>query len=263
MTKIKNRFINNAECLMPSVFTQSKIFLVIPENDTKKKKKLAPIVFGSRIKTESYSYLGYKLDLIKDYPLFHIFLREKQKQDTNEVKINLNDVMKELGMGVRPENREKLYERIWEFGQCSISVINIGDEKEADKYKIPKERVVLISRMSVLDKKHVIVHFCKEMDVIINNFNNQVIDLAEYRRMSKQSSMSIYLAIKSHGFIKSKTFNLTLKVLRIHYEEERSDEQVIAELKKGFSELISLGIIKSYEQNETKDKATIYKIKLE
>jgi hypothetical protein len=248
---------------MPSVFTQSKIFLVIPENDTKKKKKLAPIVFGSRKKTEAYSYLGYKLDLIKDYPLFHIFLREKQKQDTNEVKINLNEVMKELGMTVRHENRKKLYERIWEFGQCSISIINIEDEKEVDKNKIPKERVVLISRMSVLDKKHVIVHFCKEMDVIINNFNNQVIDLAEYRKLKRQSAMAIYLSIKSHGFIKSKTINLTLKVLRVHYEDERTDGQVKMELKDGFKELISSEIIKSYEQNKTKEKAVTYKITLE
>jgi len=76
--------------------------------------------------------------------------------------------------------------------------------------------------------------------------------------------MAIYLAIKSHGFIKSKIFNLTLKVLRVHYEDVRTDEQVIVELKKGFNELISLGLIKSYEKSETKkSKETIYKIELE
>jgi hypothetical protein len=263
MTKIKNRFINNAECLMPSVFTQSNIFLVIAENDTDRKKELVSMSYGSRKKTEAYSYSGYKLDLVKDYPLFHIFLREKQKQGTNEIKINLNDVMKELGMAVRSKNRNKLYERIWDFGQCSISVMNIEDDKEADKYKLPEERAVLINRMSVLDKKHVIVHFCKEMDIIVNSFDTQVIDLAEYRKLKMQSAMAIYLSIKSHGFIKSKIINLTLKVLRVHYEDERNDGQVKEELKEGFKKLISLGIIKSYEKSETHSKATIYKIKLE
>jgi len=262
MTKIKKIYINDAECLMPSVFTQSKIFLVIPENYPDLKKESVPMIIGQRTKTETYSYSGYKLDLIKDYPLFHIMLREKQHQKTNDVKINLNAVLKELGIQVKPENRFKLFNRIWEFRLCSISVTNEGD----GKFKLPKKRTALINTMTTVDEKYVIVHFCDDMDLIVDSLDTQIIDLAEYRKLKKQSAMAIYLSIKSHGFIKSKhnIINLTLKVLRVHYEVTRTDEQVIVELDKGFKKLISLGFIKSYKQSKTKKtEETTYEIKLE
>lgn len=264
MTKINNVYINNEECVMPSVFTQSPIFQVIPKNDKDAREKRVDYAGKKRTRDEAHSFSGYRLDLIRDYPLFHILLMELQKQQTNSININLDSVLKLLGVKKpRKENRKDTYNRIWKFGECTISVFKIKGDKSIPIDQLPEVKTRLIYEINEADgKNNYEVVFTPKIFELISVFQYQKIDLAKYKKLKLQSSMAIYLAIRSHAFISKKSLNLTLKTLKVHYKESNEDKHTMQDLDKGFHELIEKKFIKSYEESETAKGDVTYKIQI-
>jgi len=264
MTKINNVYINNEECVMPSVLTQSPIFQVIPQNSPVERKERIEYIGKQRTRDEAHSFSGYRLDLIRDYPLFHILLMEKQKQKTDLIKINLDSVLKQLGVKKpRKQNRENTLYRIWRLGECVITVLKTKGNKSTKISELPDVITRLILEINkVDDKNNFTVLFPERINKLIELFQYQKVDLAEYRQLSLQPSMAIYLAIRSHAFISKKSLNLTLKTLKVHYKESNEDKHTMQDLDKGFQELIEKQFIKSYLETKTAKGNVTYEIKI-
>jgi hypothetical protein len=264
MTKINNVYINNEECAMPSVFTQSPIFQVIPVNNKDERKKRIEYIAKERTKNEAHSFSGYRLDLIRDYPLFHILLMELQKQQSSSININLDKVIKQLGVNkARKENRKDTYDRIWKFSECIITVLKIKGDKSIPIEQLPEVKTRLIHEINKIDEKNNYeVIFPEKINELIALFQYQKINLGAYKKLKYQSSMAIYLAIRSHAFISKKSLNLTLNTLKVHYKESNKDKHTMQDLDIGFQELIEKQFIKSYLETNTAKGDVTYKIQI-
>jgi len=264
MTKINNVYINKEECAMPSVFTQSPIFQVIPKNDKVAREELVHYAGKKRTRDEAHSFSGYRLDLIRDYPLFHILLMEVQKQKSHTININLDSVIKQLGVKKpRKENRKNTYYRIWKFSECIITVLKIKGDKTIAIDQLPEVTTRLIHEINEADGiNNYTVVFTERINKLMALFQYQKIDLGEYKKLKLQPSMAIYLAIRSHAFISTKSLNLTLKTLKVHYKESNEDKHTMQDLEKGFQELIEKEFIKSYLEKTTAEGNITYKIKI-
>jgi hypothetical protein len=264
MTKVNGLYINKEECVMPSVFTQSPVFQVIPKNNKDERDKRVEYIGKQRTRDEAHSFSGYRLDLIRDYPLFHILLMEKQKQKTDLIKINLDSVLKQLGVKKpRKENRKNTLNRIWRLSECVITVLKTKGNQSTKISDLPEVITRLVLEINkVDDKNNFTVLFPERINYLIESFQYQKVDLAEYRKLSLQPSMAIYLAIRSHAFISKKSLNLTLKTLKVHYKESNEDKHTMTDLEKGFQELIEKKFIKSYLETTTAEGNITYKIKI-
>lgn len=242
--KVKGLYVNGNDCVMPSVFTQSKIFKVIAKREQAQRLEEVTCT-ACRTSEEAYTYQGYKLDLKYDYPILHYLISQKQKQRKEEINIDFNKLLKIMGMQVRPENRKKLFERIEQFRKCTIRVIKY--KGKGNLHDLPSVSTGLVREIRHIDKAIYQVSIPPEIDSIVNHFDTQKIDLNLYASLKDRSTKGIYLTLKSYAFINRPALKLKLEAFKVHYDDSRSDDQVKEDLKVGFKELVDKKLIKSFE----------------
>jgi hypothetical protein len=263
MTKVKGLYIRKEECVMPSALAHSKLFGVIAteNNKVKQKTKQKRIKFVFvRSKDEAMSYEGFRLDLKRDYPLLHILLKEKQRQQTNHVQVNLNKILKELGIQVKENNRDDIFKRIKDFATCELSVSKIVPDKNGTYPEVTTRLVLEIRKLDT--EIDFVVHFPVDIDDLISKFYAQIVDLADYKKLKRQASKGIYLTIRSHLFVSRKRQKLPFTKFSMRYNDSQTEKQIIQDLRKGFEELITKGLIKSYDKYTADNGKEMYDIKI-
>lgn len=249
---------------MPSALAHSRLFGVIAteNNNVKKKTKQKRIKFVFvRSKDEAMSYEGFRLDLKRDYPLLHILLKEKQRQKTNHVQINLNKILKDLGIQVTEKNRDDIFKRIKDFATCELSVSKSVPDKNGTYPEVTTRLVLEIRKLDT--EFDFVVHFPVDIDDLVSKFHAQIIDLADYKKLKRQASMGIYLTIRSHLFVSRKRQKLPFTKFSMRYNDSQTEKQIIQDLRKGFEELIKKGLIKSYEKYTADNGKEMYDIKIQ
>jgi len=256
MTKIKNRFINNSECLMPSVLTDSVIFSVIDPKKTDRTRKNKEVIV--RTKLEGAVFEGPKLDLKNDYPLFHIILRENQIQGSIPIYLKANDILKELGMQCRTINKVKIFNKLKVFEGCklSISKIKTKTNEAASTLRLP-----LVSKVNTSEDYNTItIEFPQQIDFFIELFDTQKVDLSFYKKLTKQSARGIYLTLSSYAYISNKVLKIAFEKFMIRFNENKEFKHKNTAICEGLEELKEKGFFKSFEFYTSKNDKRMCKI---
>lgn len=103
---LKHDFLFKGEALIPSSLAATPIFSPV-ERKLSKTKEIYEFEI-SRTKNEKVSFNGFKLDLKRDYPLFHIIMRKKQTTGLRKFELSEYEVTTALGIQNRTTNKKDI-----------------------------------------------------------------------------------------------------------------------------------------------------------
>lgn len=264
--KTKNLYLNGLEAVMPSALTQTRLFQVVGHGAKAFRQKTVRF-HGNRTYEELHIYDGYQLDIRFDYPIFHYLLMQHQKQNSNSVEIDINQMLKALNRQVREENKKDLIERIKQFRRCEIEVHKVDKSADIEEQKqLPEvitSLILEVRKVTSEDSKSTKydILFPKDIKSLVNNFDTQKIDLAEFLKIRSKAGKAIFLQLKSQEFITTPVVQIPFKKFKLHFNKSRSNKRIAQDLRQGFEELINLNLIAGYKETKTKEGNKTFKIK--
>ena len=92
-SELKHEFLYENEALMLSSFSCNPVFSPVHRTKLHEKKELVEFEL-IRTKNEKVTFTGLRLDLQRDYPLFHLIMRKKQITGKQEFSISEYEIIK-------------------------------------------------------------------------------------------------------------------------------------------------------------------------
>jgi hypothetical protein len=253
---LKHSFLYDSEALMPASLVATPIFSPV-ERKMAKTKELSEFEI-SRTKHERIIFNGLKLDLKRDYSLFHLIMRKKQVTGKKSFEITEKEITKSLGIQNRASNKKDIDTRIKKMMTCFFEIEKFNDDGET----IHKIYSNLINRVKwdVVDK----IFHIEISDDLYNAeqlVDYEILNLDVFSSIKSQYSRALFLFYETFKFINQGSVNLPMEKLGIRLGKNNMEQKYInQEIKKANNELIERGYLKDAEYFKAQNGSSMCKI---
>jgi hypothetical protein len=253
---IPHKFLYDDESLMLSSFIATPVFTPVERKMTQKKALCEFEIM--RTKNERVFFSGVKLDLHRDYPLFHLIMREKQLSGKLDFFIKENALCRALGIQSRKSNKEDLDRRIKKMMTCSIQIEKLDSKGNAHK-KIYASMIDWVE-WDIINKTFQI----KLSDKLFRAeeaFDYEVIKLSAYRQIRSQYARALFLLYESYKFLTHTRIVISMSKLSQRLGDNNMALKYLhQEVKKANKELIELGYLDDCSYFNNKQKQPVCEI---
>ena len=253
---IKHNYLFKGEALIPSSLAATPIFSPV-ERKMSKTKEMFDFEL-SRSKSERISFSGWKLDLQRDYPLFHIIMRKKQITGSKKFELTEYEIIKSLGIQNRKSNKKDIDDRIKKMMSCFFQIEKFNEEGEVS-HKIYSN---LINRVEWNVKA--IIFQIEISDDLFNaeqTLDYEVLNLEIFSSIKSQYARALFLFYETFKFINQESVNFSMNKLGYRLgKNNMQPKHLNQEIKKANNELIEKKYIKNVEYFQSKNEVHMCKI---
>ena len=253
---IKHDFLFKGEALIPSSLAATPIFSPV-ERKLSQTKEIYSFEL-SRTKNEKVSFNGFKLDLKRDYPLFHIIMRKKQITGLRKFELTEYELTTALGIQNRTSNKKDIDQRIKKMMTCYFEIEKFDDENNPVK----KIYSSLISQVewNMVDKVFEI-----ELSEGLYNAEQvvdyEVLNLDVFSSLKSQYARALFLFYETFKFISHSSVNFPMDKLGQRLGKNNMDKKhLYQEIKKANKELIEKDYLSDVGYFKSQNKDTMCKI---
>lgn len=253
---VKHDFLFKGEALIPSSLAATPIFSPV-ERKLSKTKELNSFEL-SRTKNEKISFNGFKLDLKRDYPLFHIIMRKKQVTGLRKFELTEYEVTNALGIQNRSSNKKDIDDRIKKMMTCFFEI----EKYDNDGSVVRKIYSSLINHVEWNMKDKVF-----EIELSESLYNaEQVVDyevfnLDVFSSLKSQYARALFLFYETFKFINQASVHFPMEKLGARLGKNNMDKKhLYQEIKKANRELIDIDYLTEVEYFKSQNKENMCRI---
>ena len=253
---LKHDFLFKSEALIPSSLAATPIFSPV-ERKMSQTKELQSFEI-SRTKNEKISFNGFKLDLKRDYPLFHTIMRKKQITGQRKFELTEYELTTALGIQNRTSNKKDIDQRIKKMMTCFFEI----EKFDRDNNPIRKIYSNLINQVDWNIKDKV---FQIELSEGLYNAEQvvdyEVLNLDVFSSLKSQYARALFLFYETFKFINQSSVNFPMEKLAERLGKNNMDKKHLhQEIKKANKELIEKEYLSDVSYFKSQNKETMCKI---
>ena len=239
--ELKHDYLYKNEALMLSSLAATPVFS--PVHRTKLHEKELVEFELIRTKNEKVSFTGMRLDLQRDYPLFHMIMRKKQVTGRQEFSLSEYEMTKTLGIQNRTSNKADIDKRIKKMMSCFFEVEKYNNQGLLTS----KVYSSLINRVEWnKERKEYLIEISKDLYQAEKNFDYEVLSLDKFNSFKSQYSRALFLFYETFKFLNQSSVNFPVEKLGIRLgKNNMAPKHVKQEIKKANIELIDKGYLKN------------------
>lgn len=256
-SELKHEFLYENEALMLSSLAATPVFS--PVHRTKLHEKELVEFELIRTKNEKVTFTGLRLDLQRDYPLFHLIMRKKQITGKQEFSISEYEMIKTLNIQNRTSNKLDIDKRIKKMMSCFFEVERYDNEGVL----VNKVYSNLINRVEWSKKdKEYIIEISKDLFKAEQYFDYEILNLETFNKFKSQYSRALFLFYETFKFIGQDSVNFPMEKLGRRLGNNNMELKYLnQEIKKSNKELIVEGYIKEVLYFKAKNGTMMCSIK--
>jgi hypothetical protein len=255
-TNIKHEFLFKGEALIPSSLAATPIFSPV-ERKSCRTKELSEFELV-RTKNERITFSGFKLDLQRDYPLFHTIMRHKQITGSKSFTLSEKEITTELGIQNRSSNKKDIDERFKKMMTCFFQIEKYNNEGELTN-KIYSN---LINRVDWdIKNKLFNIEISDELYNAEQLVDYEVLNLTVFSGLKSQYARALFLFYETFKFINQESVNFSIDKLGIRLGKNNMEKKHLnQEIKKANNELVEKKYLKNVEYFTAKNHSKMCKI---
>jgi hypothetical protein len=253
---IKHEYLFKGEALIPSSLAATPIFSPV-ERKMSKTKEMFEFELA-RTKKERVTFSGWKLDLQRDYPLFHIIMRKKQITGSKKFEITEYEITKSLGIQNRQSNKKDIDERIKKMMSCFFQIEKFNSKGETSN-KIYSN---LINRVEWdVEAKTFQIEISEDLFNAEQTVDYEVLNLDIFSSIKSQYARALFLFYETFKFINQESVDFPMEKLGIRLgKNNMSSKHLTQEIKKANNELIEKKYLKNVDYFKAKNDSNMCKI---
>ncbi len=253
---IKHESLFKSEALIPSSLAATPIFSPV-ERRSSRVKEISEFELV-RTKNERITFSGFKLDLQRDYPLFHTIMRKKQITGSKTFVVTEKEMTTELGIQNRASNKEDVDARFKKMMTCFFQIEKYNNEGQL----IKKIYSSLINRVDWdVQNKSFEVEISDELFNAEQTVDYEVLNLNIFSSIKSQYARALFLFYETFKFINQESVDFSMDKLGIRLGKNNMEKKHLnQEIKKANNELIEKKYLKNVEYFTAKNKSKMCKI---
>lgn len=253
---LKHNFLYESEALILSSLVATPIFLPVERKKTKVKELSEFEIL--RTSREKVMFSGYRLDLQRDYPLFHLIMRKKQTTGKKEFIITESEIMKSLKIQNRKSNKIDIDSRIKKMMSCHFEIEKY-DENGMTEFKIYSN---LINRVQWdLKSKTFLIEISDDLFNSEQKVDYEIMNLETFQSIKSQYARSLFLFYETFKFISSDSIKFPMEKLWKRLGNNNMEQKYLnQEIKKANNELVNMKYLKDVEYYKAMNKSNMCKI---
>lgn len=253
---IKHDFLFKGEALIPSSLAATPIFSPV-ERKLSQTKEIYSFEL-SRTKNEKISFNGFKLDLKRDYPLFHTIMRKKQITGLRKFELSEYEITNALGIQNRTTNKKDIDNRIKKMMTCFFEI----EKFDNDNKLIKKIYSNLINHVEWnITEKIFEIELSEGLYNAEQVVDYEVLNLDVFSSLKSQYARALFLFYETFKFINQSSVNFPMNKLGQRLGKNNMDKKHLhQEIKKANKELIEKEYLSDVSYFKSHNKETMCKI---
>lgn len=253
---IKHDYLFKSEALIPSSLAATPIFSPVERKMTQTKEMFDFELV--RTKSERITFSGWKLDLQRDYPLFHTIMRQKQITGCKKFSISEYEIIKSLGIQNRKSNKADIDNRIKKMMSCFFQIEKFNKDGEITS-KIYSN---LINRVEWnIQNKEFLIEISEDLFNAEQTVDYEVLNLDVFSSIKSQYARALFLFYETFKFINQESVNFSMEKLAFRLGKNNMSTKYINQaIKKANIELVEKKYLKNVEYFQSKNNTTMCKI---
>lgn len=253
---IKHEYLFKGEALIPSSLAATPIFSPVERKMIQTKEMFEFEI--ARTKKERVTFSGWKLDLHRDYPLFHTIMRKKQTTGLQKFEISEQEITKSLGIQNRKSNKKDIDNRIKKMMSCFFQIEKFNSKGEM----VQKIYSNLINRVEwKIEEKIFEIEISKDLFNAEQTVDYEVLNLEVFSDLKSQYARALFLFYETFKFINQESVNFSMEKLGVRLGKNNMlPKHLNQAIKKANTELVEKKYLKKIEYFQSQNNISMCKI---